>query len=125
MKFINTASASIGGSDEHVHAGNLDWVFAAFKLTVYDRKRRNMQDNALHGNMKLEIHSEQNTPLETIWQLMVCDSTALNCDVFESKKRIYSNNIGGDSLNAYWLFSALIHHIYINCWFPVHMWSVM
>ena len=85
MKFIITASASKEGSDEHVHSQNLDWVFAAFKLTVYDRKRRNMQDNALPGHMKLEIQNEKNTPLESIWQLMVCDSTALNCDVFESK----------------------------------------
>ena len=38
MKYIITASASNEGLDEHVHTGNLDWVFAAFKLTVYDRK---------------------------------------------------------------------------------------
>ena len=36
MKFIITASASNEGSDEHVQ--NLDWGFAAFKRTVYDRK---------------------------------------------------------------------------------------
>ena len=38
VKFIITASASNEGSDEHVHAQNLDWGFAAFKPTVYDRK---------------------------------------------------------------------------------------
>ena len=38
VQFIITASASNEGSDEHVHARNLEWVFADFKLTVYDRK---------------------------------------------------------------------------------------
>ena len=38
VKNIITASVSNEGLDEHVHMGNLDWGFAAFKLTVYDRK---------------------------------------------------------------------------------------
>ena len=38
VKFIITASASNEVSDEHMHAQNLDWGFAAFKRTVYDRK---------------------------------------------------------------------------------------
>ena len=38
VKFIITASASKEGSDEHVHAQNPDWGFAAFKRAVYDRK---------------------------------------------------------------------------------------